>query len=313
MQLLSDFDIDSLFSRMYGLYDNDNKAYGDYLKAKDPIAQALVEYNEYKKSKDKKEVLDTQKDEETLPKKEKKGFFGFGGKTKDKEESVGNIPDSVIQTNKVTPDSTVVTTPDNQKEIIETEPTETDTNTDPDRVPVSLSDLSLIVGDAEFIAFQEYKAGDDLMEQTMAWLRQTRQFSEVGVNQVVQYADPIERGIKIEEKIQEGDRLLEGAKFLKIALSKEVNFWTQKNNQDTETSKKLNTEYKSILQKIEVTNLNPKLQELTQARRQIAESQTYLGAYSSLLKNVGNFERLLRSKVIPVYRPNTSTQNSTGQ
>lgn len=227
---------------------------------------------------------------------EKKSIFRnpFGGDKEKPEKETPKDEPSTVPTDTKSPideskaeESTATSTPEDA----------------PDRVPVSLEDFYVVVGDAEFLAFQEYRAGNDLVEQTMGWLRQTRQFSEIGVKEVVQYADPAERGGKIEEKITEGDRLLAQARQLRPALQREIAFWTNKNNQDNAQTKQINDEYKAILQKIEVTKLNEKLEELTQARRQIAESQTYLSAFTSLLKNVDNFERLLKSKVIPVYRP----------
>ncbi len=183
------------------------------------------------------------------------------------------------------------------------------TQKNPNFAPVEFQDFRSIVIDAENVAGAKYQAGHEAISRSMQWLRRTKQFSEVGVTQVIQYSDPEQRGSKISEKLREGEKLLAEIPQLQAELQQEINYWNQKNAENSAQSSALNQRYKEQLQVLAVEAISETTNSLSISRQKGAESQTYLSVYSSLLKNIGNFERLLRQKNIPVYRPSgTPTQ-----
>ena len=160
-----------------------------------------------------------------------------------------------------------------------------------------------MVQTSEKLAIQQYKSSEDLVGQTIMWLQDTKRFSELSASQIISQNSANDRVEKLSQKLEEGDRLLSNAKSLRISLQKEINFWSLRleQNKFQETASKKN--YQDSLSKLDALNTAQRTINLAKARNDIADSQTYLSLYSSLLKNLDNFERLLRSKSLPVYTP----------
>lgn len=160
---------------------------------------------------------------------------------------------------------------------------------------------------------KEQNLQQDLRSRSMAWLVRTQRFGQIEIPNALKIIDSQARGRVLAQKLETSDEILSQSAVLQKDLTQQINILTQKQSIEQ-------TEYRTLeeqlYQQISAGNVQA-VDELTQstitAKQKFVDTSTELEVYQSLQRNVLNFDKLIRTRMIPIYIPPTEISASGSQ
>jgi hypothetical protein len=149
----------------------------------------------------------------------------------------------------------------------------------------------------------------NLLTQSIQWLKKTKILGQVDP-EILRLQAPALRAQKIESVLREADALLAESQVLQKKLAAELQ--TLKKQMDFQTQI-VETQTQSLSEKIqnfETEDIQETLQKKIEARKSQAQYAEEGAIREKLLKNIQNFDRLIRQKWIPLVSP-TQWQGQT--
>lgn len=141
------------------------------------------------------------------------------------------------------------------------------------------------------------------VSRTINWLSQSRVVGDTFVAEYMATRNPERRAQQLEIVFEEVDDLLAEAAVLRATLTQEIETYTAGSQAAQENAQVLQNALYASIQKFHGAQAEELLPEVIEAQQEYAAEQEELMLRQSLLKNLNNFERLLRLRVVPIALP----------
>ena len=219
------------------------------------------------------------------PASDEPGFFGrlFSKSKEDAEKVVEIVKEKVPEINEVIP-------PSNEPTV---------------RNSLNIESLAFSLANDNV----NFTSGTTITETT-SWLRQVKIVGDIST-QLIRQTDPSIRADRIEETIRAAEDLLNQSSGLQRKLSQELNFFGQRGAQANEAIGALDKQISQSLGQFEGKKVEDLLDQKIEAQKRASENLAEAKVRQTLLKNVQNFDRLLRQKSIPLLQPTEIRASST--
>lgn len=145
-------------------------------------------------------------------------------------------------------------------------------------------------------------AQPNILSESVLWLRKAKSLGEISPL-ILRIQSPSLRAKKIEETLVEAEKLLIESVLLQKKLQQDLVEFEKINKEKNAKIVTLSSQISQEIQELEPQNLNDLLWKKIITQKESVESATQGSIRNSLLKNIQNFDRLLRSKSLPMFNP----------
>lgn len=142
----------------------------------------------------------------------------------------------------------------------------------------------------------------NILTDSIFWLRKAKSLGEVSPI-ILRIQSPEIRAKKIEETLIEAELLLTESVLLQKRLQQDLVEFSKINKTKNELIFLLSSQINGEIQKLEPQHLSELLWKKIKAQKESLESASQGEIRNKLLKNIQNFDRLLRSKSLPMFNP----------
>jgi len=143
--------------------------------------------------------------------------------------------------------------------------------------------------------------GSTITDST-SWLRQVKIIGDVSTD-LLRTANPTTRADQIEATIRASEDLLNQSPRLQRRISEEFNFFIQRGETANQEVMALDTQISQSLGTFDGAQVEALLSAKISAQQNAANNLAQAKVLQTLLRNVQNFDRLLRQKSIPLLQP----------
>ncbi|HEY5714111.1 MAG TPA: hypothetical protein VIT68_02050 [Candidatus Gracilibacteria bacterium] len=176
---------------------------------------------------------------------------------------------------------------------------------DGEGVHIHLARIERLIRVAESLGELMYERdSQSLVGQTVEWLRAAKQFSLVETQEVSTNASASDRAQKIADRIQLGELLLSDSKKIQAQLTEQIRLWSATRDQNQIAANDRRKIMYDGVENYQGFTAENAMQNVAAAEQNVALSKAYLEMYESLLRNVQNFDRLMRGGSIRIFEAN---------
>jgi len=174
----------------------------------------------------------------------------------------------------------------------------------------TVPDNNLYIEDLAYaLADQNSPQGSSTISQTTDWLKQVQIIGNISA-EVLRLNNPNTRAQKIEETIRASEALLNESPQIQRNLSEEFNFYFQKGDTANQSIADIDAQLQQALKNFDGPQLESLIATKVSQQQTASANLTEAKVRQTLLKNVQNFDRLLRQKSIPLLSPTEIRANS---
>ncbi len=159
-----------------------------------------------------------------------------------------------------------------------------------------------IINKAYKINENRIKNTSGILSASILWLGKAKSLGEISMT-ILRIEEPKIRAQKIESILLEADEALKQSAYLQKVLNTQIQDLLYKKNKLENNRVKLENEIFENISKFNPNNINEILEEKIINSKEIAEISEKGQIRELLLKNIKNFDYLLRKKWIPLVRP----------
>lgn len=145
----------------------------------------------------------------------------------------------------------------------------------------------------------------DTIGRSMAWLKNTQNLGRFSIESIRRIENPQIRAQKIEQIIAEGEQLLVEKKFLDTHLKNELLVFSRQRDEVKNQALSFDEQTFAALMNNNQSQFPGLKKDLITAQKEYSRLRTEAELREVLVKNMDNFERLLRQKVLPLFLPET--------
>ncbi len=141
-----------------------------------------------------------------------------------------------------------------------------------------------------------------ILSASIIWLKKAKSLGEISMT-ILRIEEPSSRAKKIESTLQAADRALRESAYLQKNLNNQIKVLLYKKNKLEKESLVLENKIFGKISRFNPDNINVILAEKIEKEKEIIEVAEEGKIRETLLKNIQNFDNLLRTKWIPLVRP----------